>query len=86
MSDNLHRAARVREAMLDGVLREAMDEVEAGYAAALLNCHESPEARERLWLAVQVAKKLRQQLASWEAGGAHAERRQAEITRLARVR
>lgn len=80
------RAARVREAMLDGVLKEALEEVEASYGTALLNCHEGPGERERLWLAVQVVRKVRQQLSNWDVGGAIAERQAMEIKRLARVR
>lgn len=85
-SDAAMRAGRVREAMFDGVLREAFDVIEADYSKALVDCHEGPEARERLWLAVQVVRKIRGQLANWEAGAVMAEHRATEIKRLAMAR
>ncbi len=80
------RAARVRDAMQDGVLKEALAEIEATYNNALINCHDGPAERERLWLAVQVVRKVGAQLMSWDAGGHVAERNVQEIKRLARAR
>lgn len=81
-NDAAIRAARVREAMLDGVLGEAFDAIEQEYARSLLECYEGPEARERLWLAVQIVRKVRGQLSTWSASAVMADHRAAEIKRL----
>jgi hypothetical protein len=56
------RSIRYADLMQDGELAEAFDAIEKDYAAELLDCRDRDE-RERLWLAVQVVRKVRQHFA-----------------------
>lgn len=62
------RTARYMADMEDGTLGEAFDRIEKEYTAELLDCH-VPEDRERLWLAVQVVRKVRTHFAQAIASG-----------------
>ena len=73
--------ARYREHL--DTYNEALDAVEKQYADELLGCH-NPEGRERLWIAVQVVRKMRQHFGSLASQGTLAQHQLTEIARLAR--
>lgn len=52
------RAVYYASLMEDGALKEAFDAIEKQYTAELVNAHNIDE-RERLWLAVQVVRKVK---------------------------
>lgn len=62
---------------------EALDAVEKLYADALLDSHD-PASRERLWIAVQVCRKMKQHFGSLASQGTLAQHQLTEIARLAR--
>jgi hypothetical protein len=62
------RAIRYVDLMRGGELGEAFDAIEKEYTAELLNCRDRDE-RERLWLAVQVVRKVRTHFAQAVASG-----------------
>ena len=70
--------ARYRE-HLDS-FNEALDAVEKQYADELLNCH-IPEGRERLWIAVQVVRKVKQHFGSLASQGTLAQHQLQELSR-----
>jgi hypothetical protein len=62
---------------------EALDAVEKQYADELLGSFD-PAARERLWIAVQVCRKMKQHFGSLASQGSLAQHQLSEIARLAR--
>ena len=59
---------------------EALDAVEKQYADELLNCH-LPEGREKLWMAVQVVRKVKQHFGSLVNDGRLAQHQLQELGR-----
>lgn len=56
------RSIRYTELMADGELREAFDAIEAQYTAECMDARDIDE-RNRLWVAVQVVRKVRSHFA-----------------------
>ena len=73
--------ARYRELLRSGEVTDALDGIEKQYADDLLNCQNHDE-RERLWLAVQVVRKVKAQLHQVSSEGQLASHQLAEIRRL----
>jgi len=73
--------ARLKEHL--PALNEAVDTIEAQYAAALLDCHD-PLGRERLWQAVQVCRKVKEHFGSLVSGGTLALHQLQELSRPSR--
>lgn len=59
---------------------EALDAVEKQYADELLNCHIS-EGREKLWIAVQVVRKVKAHFGSLVSQGTLAQHQLQELGR-----
>jgi sulfur transfer protein SufE len=81
LAERAAKGSRYRELLRSGEVTEALDGIEKQYADDLLNC-QSHDERERLWLAVQVVRKVKSQLNSIDSDGKLAARQLAEIRRL----
>jgi hypothetical protein len=71
--------ARFKEVMPDIIA--GLDPIERQYADELLNCHDSV-ARDNLWRAVQVTRKLKAHFGSIVSNGTMASHQLAELRRL----
>ena len=81
LAERAAKGSRYRELLRSGEVGEALDAIEKQYADDLLNCQNHDE-RERLWLAVQVVRKVRAQLHQTDSDGKVASHQLAEIRRL----
>jgi hypothetical protein len=81
LAERAAKGSRYRELLRSGEVTEALDGIERQYADDLLNCQNHDE-RERLWLAVQVVRKVKSQLNSIDSDGKLAAHQLAEIRRL----
>lgn len=61
-------------------INDAIDEVERQYAEDLLNTF-NPEGRERLWVAVQVCRKVKEHFGSLVGGGKLAQHQLQELSK-----
>jgi sulfur transfer protein SufE len=81
LAERASKGSRYRELLRSGEVAEALDGIEAQYAADLLDC-QSHDERERLWLAVQVVRKVKAHLNQIDSDGKLAAHQLAEIRRL----
>jgi sulfur transfer protein SufE len=81
LAEKAAKGSRYRELLRSGEVTDALDGIERQYAEELLNCQNHDE-RERLWLAVQVVRKVKAQLNSIDSDGKVAAHQLAEIRRL----
>jgi sulfur transfer protein SufE len=81
LAEKAAKGSRYRELLRSGEITDALDGIERQYADELLNCQNHDE-RERLWLAVQVVRKVKAQLSSIDSDGKVAAHQLAEIRRL----
>jgi hypothetical protein len=81
LAERASKGSRYRELLRSGEVTEALDGIERQYADELLNCGDHDQ-RERLWIAVQVVRKVKTQLNSIDSDGKLAAHQLAEIRRL----
>lgn len=81
LAERAAKGSRYRELLRSGEIGDALDGIEKQYADDLLNCQNHDE-RERLWLAVQVVRKVKTHLNQIDSDGKLAAHQLAEIRRL----
>jgi sulfur transfer protein SufE len=81
LAERAAKGSRYRELLRSGEVTDALDGIEKQYADDLLNCQNHDE-RERLWLAVQVVRKVKTTLNSIDSDGKIASHQLAEMRRL----
>jgi hypothetical protein len=75
------RGARYAELLRSGEITDALDGIEADYTRGMTDCHDRDE-RDRLWLAVQVVRKVKAQLQQIASDGRLAEGQLQQIRKL----